>query len=169
MALEQLNGERKLTYEQQGEIQRVLSYCNDSLSCRRVHILDPFENESIKDDWLRNLSKFRQNGVNCKACDVCDHHAHQDRKKSFKMIDTKHLKAVENAFQNDPEQTIKTLASRMCSMTGIGLTVFQAEGILESLAAAGYLKIRFKYTGKGFNIYVTLVRSGRLAGQCTDS
>jgi hypothetical protein len=91
----------------------------------------------------------------CDKCDVCEERNTREGGEWFKKITEKYLTVVDEAFQNDLEASVRTLANRVCATEGIRTTPGHAEEVIEYLAIAGYLFLDISFRGKGF---VTMVR-----------
>jgi hypothetical protein len=145
-------GERKLIPSQIDDLRRVLTYCNDSFSCRRTHILDPFEDDSVGTggQWLQNLRTTKLDLRDCDKCDVCEERNTRLEGEWFEKINEKYLTAVDEAFRNDFETSVSTLANRVCAVEGIRTTVRRAEETIEYLVVAGYLILDLNFRGRGF-------------------
>ncbi|KAG8764804.1 hypothetical protein FRC15_007418 [Serendipita sp. 397] len=149
---EKTDRQRALSSSQEDDLQQVINFCYDSVTCRRYHILAPFQVDNkwqqTGKDWLRRILEWEIEGpkLNCGKCDNCD--AYLDRKlANYKELSRDEIDMIEACFKTDLELTASSFVEQVADRLDISRP--KAREMVEFLAAAGVLKLRFYSTDSG--------------------
>ncbi|KAG8824057.1 ATP-dependent DNA helicase sgs1 [Serendipita sp. 399] len=160
---EKVDNQRFLSSSQREDLQQVINFSYDFLTCRRYHILAPFQVGNNRaqngEQWLQNVLERQQGIPNCSLCDNCDDL--QRKRKHFKHLSHQEIVQIENCFKSDMELPKHQLVSQVAD--NMNYSVLRAKEIVEFLAAAGVLKLEFcSQEGDQDDLRPMLSKSSRL-------